>query len=81
MAYIRLDKPYYVPSEGHGKRHYFGYHGVLEFFRIVTMTIQTWTDRARTRAALRQLDPRLLDDIGVTRGDAMIEAEKPFWRA
>ncbi len=37
-------------------------------------------ERHRSRKALRNLDQRLLRDIGVTGFDASIEADKPFWR-
>jgi uncharacterized protein YjiS (DUF1127 family) len=36
--------------------------------------------RSRQREALSELDARLLDDIGVTRQQANVEAAKPFWR-
>jgi uncharacterized protein YjiS (DUF1127 family) len=36
--------------------------------------------RSRQRQALAQLDDRLLDDIGVTRQQALAEASKPFWK-
>jgi uncharacterized protein YjiS (DUF1127 family) len=41
-----------------------------------------WSERSRRRAAFRDLadDPHLLDDIGLTRREAMDEADKPFWR-
>ncbi|MEH6470364.1 MAG: DUF1127 domain-containing protein [Halopseudomonas sp.] len=42
--------------------------------------LQRWAINWRTRRQLRQLDSYLLKDIGVSRGDAMIEAEKPFWQ-
>jgi uncharacterized protein YjiS (DUF1127 family) len=34
---------------------------------------------ARQRRSLRDLEPHLLDDIGITRQDALTEAEKPLW--
>ncbi len=37
--------------------------------------------RQRTRRALAQLDDRMLRDIGISREQAMREAEKPFWMA
>ena len=39
-----------------------------------------YIDLVRQRRALAQLDSRLLDDIGVSREDAVREAAKPFWR-
>lgn len=40
-----------------------------------------WAARHRQRRELGELDERLLRDIGVTRGEALREAAKPFWRA
>jgi uncharacterized protein YjiS (DUF1127 family) len=41
----------------------------------------TWQERAVQRHALASLEPRMLDDIGLSRADAWREASKPFWRA
>jgi uncharacterized protein YjiS (DUF1127 family) len=35
--------------------------------------------RRQSRTLLSQLDERMLRDIGVTRADAQLEANKPFW--
>jgi uncharacterized protein YjiS (DUF1127 family) len=43
-------------------------------------TIATWYMRARQRQALRLLDSRLLDDIGVSEDERRQELAKPFWR-
>jgi uncharacterized protein YjiS (DUF1127 family) len=37
-------------------------------------------ERQRQRRALLALDPRLLGDIGISRGQALHEGSKPFWR-
>lgn len=37
-------------------------------------------DRWRQRQAMRELDERLLRDIGITREQAIKEAQKPFWK-
>jgi uncharacterized protein YjiS (DUF1127 family) len=37
-------------------------------------------EKARQRGLLKELDDRLLADIGVTREHAEREARKPFWR-
>jgi uncharacterized protein YjiS (DUF1127 family) len=39
-----------------------------------------WQERAEQRQALRELDSRMLKDIGVSAIDAAKEAYKPFWR-
>lgn len=33
----------------------------------------------QTRRLLAEMDGRLLADIGASRGDAMMEANRPFW--
>jgi uncharacterized protein YjiS (DUF1127 family) len=45
-------------------------------------TLLRWTERSRRRAAFRDLadDPHLLNDVGLTRREALHEANKPFWR-
>jgi uncharacterized protein YjiS (DUF1127 family) len=43
-------------------------------------TVILWQERVRERRQLLQMSDRLLKDIGLTRVDAMIEADKPFWR-
>ena len=43
-------------------------------------TLPTRMARRRQRRQLRELDGRLLNDIGVSRGAALNEADKPFWR-
>ena len=41
----------------------------------------SWLDRRHERFALRELadDPHLLEDLGLTRDEALREAGKPFW--
>ena len=36
--------------------------------------------RWRQRQALLELDDRLLNDIGISRADALREARRPFWK-
>lgn len=42
----------------------------------------SWLDRPLQRLALREIadDPHLLRDLGLTREQALHEANKPFWR-
>ncbi|MFQ5545364.1 MAG: DUF1127 domain-containing protein [Acidiferrobacterales bacterium] len=40
----------------------------------------TWHERARQRRVLLTLEDYRLKDIGVSRADAELEANKPFWR-
>jgi uncharacterized protein YjiS (DUF1127 family) len=42
--------------------------------------LRIWRDRIRQREALKALDDRLLDDVGLTREQARLEIAKPFWR-
>ena len=41
--------------------------------------LRRWYATHRQRAALRRLDARLLNDIGVTPDAAAQEAARPFW--
>jgi len=46
-------------------------------------TLGLWIDRSRQRrqlGELAELNDYLLKDIGVSREEAMREAEKPFWQ-
>ena len=43
-------------------------------------TVVAWQSRAAERSHLRQLDGRLLADMGMTRADAVRESRKPFWQ-
>ncbi len=43
-------------------------------------TIRVVWRRRQSRILLSQLDDSMLRDIGVTRSEAQLEANKPFWR-
>lgn len=43
-------------------------------------TLMLWSERRRQRQALAGLDDAMLKDIGLSRADALFEADKPFWR-
>jgi uncharacterized protein YjiS (DUF1127 family) len=38
-----------------------------------------WQIRAEQRYRLAEMDQRALEDIGLSRGQALAEARKPFW--
>jgi uncharacterized protein YjiS (DUF1127 family) len=42
--------------------------------------LREWRRRSRDRAELARLDNRMLQDIGLTRGDAEFLINKPFWK-
>ncbi|WP_250655482.1 DUF1127 domain-containing protein [Alkalimarinus coralli] len=46
---------------------------------IVTK-LREYRENSRQRRQLAQLPDYLLKDIGITRADALKEAEKPFWQ-
>ncbi len=43
-------------------------------------TTETWLIRHQGRQELSPLDDHLLEDIGISREDAVRKAGKPFWR-
>lgn len=43
--------------------------------------MRTWWRRAQERRSLADLDDQLLRDCGITREQARVEIEKPFWIA
>jgi uncharacterized protein YjiS (DUF1127 family) len=56
-------------------------HHVPGFFETVGDTLHIWRQRYRSRHELAQWTDRDLHDVGLSRGDIVTEAEKPFWRA
>lgn len=46
----------------------------------VAVMLSKWATRRRTRAALNQLPPHLLRDVGLTRAEALAESRRVFWR-
>ncbi|MGO4127282.1 DUF1127 domain-containing protein [Inquilinus sp. YAF38] len=49
-------------------------------FAGLRQTFSLWLRRARTRRQLDSLSDHELRDLGLDRGDAVVEARKPFWR-
>ncbi len=60
-------------------------HGIWNMVATLAVTVPetlvTWQERSETRAALRNLDDRLLRDMGIDRAAASKEARRPFWKA
>jgi uncharacterized protein YjiS (DUF1127 family) len=46
--------------------------------RALTLLLR-WQELAQQRRALMRLDDHMLKDIGLSRVDALREAERPFW--
>ena len=43
--------------------------------------LRTWHERHEQRSELTQWSARDIHDAGLSRGDVLYEASKPFWRA
>ncbi len=56
-------------------------HHASGYFAQLSETVHLWRRRYRARQELLQWSEHDLHDIGISRGDALFEAEKPFWRA
>jgi uncharacterized protein YjiS (DUF1127 family) len=54
---------------------------MIELLCRLRAGLRTLLLRWRGRRELAQLDERLLRDVGISREQALREAEKPFWRA
>ncbi|WP_380052295.1 DUF1127 domain-containing protein [Falsihalocynthiibacter sp. SS001] len=46
----------------------------------VAVIVTKWDQRARTRRSLNNMTDSDLKDIGITRGEALTEARRPFWK-
>lgn len=53
---------------------------VLKALGVMIVMVAVWRQRAETRRQLASLDPRLLQDIGLTKAQAQQESAKPFWK-
>lgn len=53
---------------------------VIELLRRLREVLSALLLRRRGRRELRELDERLLRDVGISREQALREADKPFWR-
>jgi len=57
------------------------HHGISGFWSQFGETVQLWRKRNRERSELSHISERDLHDLGLSWGEMMYEAEKPFWRA
>ena len=55
-------------------------HRVSEYLQNLTNPHRVWRQRFQTRRSLKALSEQHLRDIGVSWTEAVIEADKPFWR-
>jgi uncharacterized protein YjiS (DUF1127 family) len=46
----------------------------------IAAALRRWQRRSRSRAELAEMDQRALNDLGLSRSHAIVEASKPFWR-
>jgi uncharacterized protein YjiS (DUF1127 family) len=72
-----------LPGEAVGKRSFRQQSASSSSVGGWLRTLGFWIDRSRQRSQLgelAELNSYLLKDIGVSREEAMREAEKPFWR-
>ncbi len=53
----------------------------IELIRRLIAFVNRMLRRYHTRRQLLELEDRLLRDIGISRKEACIEANKPFWKA
>jgi len=59
------------------------YHPIqtaLAILKHVRKRLAAWSAQRRAYAALLSLGEHELKDIGISRAQALFEAEKPFWR-
>jgi uncharacterized protein YjiS (DUF1127 family) len=63
-------------------RRWGGFVGLVGSLAVaVTDGLDLWQRRLRDRDMLLNMSTSQLKDIGLSRADALNEAEKPFWRA
>ncbi|MBM3556749.1 MAG: DUF1127 domain-containing protein [Alphaproteobacteria bacterium] len=56
------------------------FNGVLAFLARALDRFLLYRNRAVGRRLLAAMDDRMLRDIGLSRGNAQMEADKPFWK-
>ena len=53
---------------------------IFAFMQAQYFKLCKWVNLTKSRNALAKLDQRILDDIGLTKDQALDEAQKPFWK-
>ena len=73
-----------VAIQGHATRGRSGHHHTVlalgDAWDHAVANLREWRRRTREREELAALDDRMLKDIGLTRADAQLLSNKPFWR-
>jgi uncharacterized protein YjiS (DUF1127 family) len=68
-----------LPLTGRVRRAETRHIALLRAIRRIVAAIRLWRGRARSQQQLRELDDRLLKDVGLRREDVGHEFPKPFW--
>jgi len=55
-------------------------HRASGYLQSLAKARRLWRQRSQTRRSLKTLSEQHLSDIGVSRTEAIVEADKPFWR-
>lgn len=48
--------------------------------RSIFVRLAEWRERSLQRTQLASMNERMLKDVGISHGEAVHEASKPFWR-
>lgn len=56
-------------------------HHAVGMLAQVRETLHVWRERQHARRELLRFTERDLHDVGLSQGEMLYEAEKPFWRA
>jgi len=56
-----------------------GAETVVQRISQVVRTFAWWAEVARQRQQLREMDERMLKDLGISRAEAVVEGSRPFW--
>ena len=54
---------------------------LVDLFNRLVEIVDTWKRRYRERQQFAEVDPRILQDCGVSESVRFIEVNKPFWEA